>query len=223
MSMLAFTPDRNTKKADYSAVFLPEAKKFLAHHGAPQRSLHQLELRPKPQAIADVMLEKIAAARDLEVLALFCHGFHDGIQLGFRLRTVRKLAEALAKVARQDLRVILYACSTARGASDDAKEEGVGGEGGFADALRDALCAAGISECQVDAHATAGHAVWNPNVRRFRGEGSPVGGQGGGWIVQPRKQPLWKPWQAALRSGSFAYDFPLLGIGEIHERLLAVS
>ena len=66
-------------------------------------------------------------------------------------------------------RVVLYACSTAKGENTAQDMEAVGGDGGFTDRLRDLLCQAGAVDYQVDAHSTAGHTMKNPYVRRFQG------------------------------------------------------
>ena len=141
-----------------------------------------------------------------DVLAIFGHGWETGIQCGFGLAQVGDLAGALAGAARAP-RVILYGCLTAEGT-------GPGGDGGFADALRDALCAAGAAWAQVDAHVTAGHCCRIPYVRRFEGAGVPTGGLGGAYLVTPGAA-LWKPWVAALK-GDLRFRFPFLSAVAIH-------
>ena len=76
------------------------------------------------------------------VLALFCHGWKGGVQLGPYSQDVRALVRALELRAYSDLAIVLYACSTGDGIDPDGPEgPAPGGEGGFADALRDALLA----------------------------------------------------------------------------------
>lgn len=225
MRALVFLPDRNCKRNDYEGVFLPEAQAFASFHGIPERDIHAIPLEPGGMARPDLVLAHLASARRLEAIAIFCHGYADHLQLGFRLRNIPLLAQALAEVALPSLRIVLYAGSTGRGpnGSDRLRAGGPGGDGGFADRLRDALCRVGLDECQVDAHATAGHPSRNPYVRRFRGEHSPVGGQGGSWIVRPDTPQLWRAWSRALAEerGTLRFELPFLPLGKIHARLIA--
>jgi hypothetical protein len=115
--------------------------------------------------------------------------------------------------------VALYCCSTGAASSADAYAE-FGGDGGFADRLRDALCVAGGVHCTVDAHTTAGHTTMNPYVRRFEGRGSRVGGVGGFDLVSPKSGDLWRRWRRALRETSLRYRFPVMSVAEIHDWLL---
>jgi hypothetical protein len=147
----------------------------------------------------------------LDCLAWFGHGLPRSLpQPWIGLKDVDHFASVFAssKVPRQT--VVLYACSTGAG--------GVGGDGGFADALRDALCRAGSVNCRVVAHVTAGHATRNPNVRFFDGMGSATGGAGGYYPVAPGSA-LWKKWVRALRETDMRFRFPFLSVAEIHAEL----
>ena len=153
--------------------------------------------------VSDVIATRGAPDR----LAIFCHGWANGLQL-VPMAHVKDLARMLApKRPGPGPIVTLYACSTADGPH-------VGGDGGFADALLDALCEAGATGCVVDAHTTAGHTTRNPNVRRFTGPTADVGGE---YIVEPRST-LWRAWVKAL-AGPFRWEFPTLGTGVIRARL----
>jgi hypothetical protein len=83
--------------------------------------------------------------------------------------------------------------------------------------LRDAICEGGAIYCRVDGHVTAGHATYNPKIRRFEGDGSPTGGNGGRWIVPPRSE-WWKAWVAALK-GDMRLRFPFLSVDEVRTAL----
>jgi hypothetical protein len=84
-------------------------------------------------------------------------------------------------------------------------------DGGFADLLRDEMVRRGITDGWVDAHKTAGHTSWNPNVVRFLCEDvddEEFGAEGGFYLVEPRST-YWKKWCAALRDNKsgFRYSF----------------
>jgi len=153
-------------------------------------------------------------------VAVFCHGWSTGLQLVPR----QSVAEFAAAIRRHELApgciVTLYACSAGSdtlASTSEMSGAGPGGDGGFADRLRDALCAAGDVHCRVDAHSTPGHLARNPYVRRFEGGGSASGGIGGQWLVTP-KSAHWAAWRKAL-AGDLRWEFPHLTAAEIHARL----
>lgn len=209
MRMIAFAPSYNTgKRHDATGAFQPEMRSFVKLHRASWVYVDNREP-------AKSQRESIVSAIQLspcDVVAFFCHGSRFGLELGFDLRTVRELAKVLARL--RNVRVVLYACSAAAGMPRGE----TGGDGGFADELRDELCKAGATDCQIDAHLTSGHTTKNPHVRRFEGRGSPVGGVGGYYLVPPRS-PLWLKWRAALRSTDLRFRFPFLTVGELHAEL----
>jgi hypothetical protein len=237
MRALIFTPDRNTKRSDYTGAFRPEAHAFARQHGASAQQLASgvggirivrvdvtQPMRSRRRAVRSALELALEggerAAAPLELVGFFCHGYRNGLQVWNPIAGERsgaaaaELAGAIAQVARGDVRIPLYACSTGAGT-------GAGGDGGFADRLRDALCNLSLRHCRIDAHTTAGHCSHNPHVRRFEGGDSPVGGTGGQWIVAPRAEQ-WGAWRRALR-GPLRFEFPLLASSDIHRRLFAVS
>ncbi len=164
-----------------------------------------------------------AGPQPVSLVAFFCHGHKTGIQFGFRLADVEGLAKTIANNAGKEPVVALYCCDTARDRDpqrDDDLKPGVGGDGGFADELRDALCRAGAVDCRVYGHAVAAHTTKAPWVRVFEGRGSPVGWTGGPFLVE-RKSPLWRPWVKALQTTDLRFRFPFMSIGELHEELEA--
>jgi len=226
MNVLMFVPMYNTKgRKDATGAFQPEAEAFLKVLGAPydKANLLTIDNRRPAKDMARSVIDKLNAVKGIDEVAFFCHGSTGGIQFGFNRRNVAELAAALASAtAEDDLTVALYCCLTG-GASDDRH----GGDGGFADLLRDELCKAGIVNCRVDAHTTAGHTTWNPFVRRFEGMGSPAGGAGGYFIVPPGSKS-WARWRKALRSDApflgrgglpARFAFPMLSTAEIHRSL----
>lgn len=155
----------------------------------------------------------------LRVVSFLCHGYRDGIQLGFSIRNsseraaTDELLDLLAVKCRGDLVVPIYACST--GSSGRGESEG---EGGFADYLRDGLCARGVTYCRVDGHTEVADAVACPHVRRFEGGGSTSGGEGGQWVVDPASE-LFPAWRRALRDTDMKYRFPLMKTAAIRLEL----
>jgi len=196
-------------KHDATGAFQPEVNGFSVRSGGAVNTWVDNHAT-KPAMRADVlgMVHTVSPT----LLAVFSHGWRTGIQFGFGLPHVDELAVELARGCTS-VRVALYCCSTGSG-------PGVGGDGGFADMLRDALCRAGAVNCQVDAHDRAGHTTKNPYVRRFTGQGSNVGGMGGQWIVAPGSA-LWGRWKAALR-GDLRWRFPTMDVAAIHAELEAV-
>jgi hypothetical protein len=201
--VLSLAPAFNTPgKHDATGAFQPEAKAF-GTYWPFDNTAKSIEMRAQTACA-------IRSVRP-DVLGFFCHGWKTGIQPGWQLQHVDTLAAVIAESCDTDAPIVaLYACSTASG--------GVGGDGGFADSLRDALCAAGAVNCRVDAHDRPGHCTRNPYVRRFEGQGSPCGGQGGQWIVAPGS-PMWKAWRDALRDTDLRLRFPLMTVAEIHKEL----
>lgn len=204
---LVFAPKFNTgKKHDATGAFQPEQKAFAKRHKIPETNLFLVDNTQTAKQMRDFVLSKLKRVEPVRTIVFMCHGWLSGIQFGFDKTSLKDLAWALARVV--DVRVVLYACSTAQG--------GPGGDGGFADILRDALRDAGAADCQIDAHTTAGHTTKNPYVRRFLGQGAATGGV---FIVDPKDNDIWPKWREALKT-DFRFDFPYMSVGEIR---IAVS
>lgn len=218
--VIVFAPEHNSgSKRDATGAFQPEARAFAARHGVPAEQVVLFDNHMAKKHIRENVLLNIGILEKPPLtVAFFCHGWRTGVQCGFDLGTVADLAQALS--GTRHIIVALYACSTAQGA-DGGEDAGMpGGDGGFADRLRDELCRAGAVDCQVDAHSTAGHTTRNPYVRRFQGMGSPYGGVGGYMVVSPAKKPLWNAWRTMLRDTGLRYDFPFMPVADIHRWLL---
>lgn len=224
------TPGINPKTGapwrDASTVFKPEAERFAALHGIEVRGFDN---RPG----YDVRRREIRAMLagfplgELDCVAFFCHGWKTGIQAGWSTRNIGDLSQAISDAGTHAVAVPLYCCSTGgdlpgTGAKVGTKgEASTGGDGGFADQLRDRLCVAGDTRCRVLGHTVPGHATRLPYVREFPGNGSPVGGTGGTWLVAPGSA-LWRKWTAALQGkGTMRLRFPFLSAAEIHRELSA--
>lgn len=200
---LILAPAHNTAgKKDAIGAFLPEAERFRRYHGLARTDVHVFDnSRPLPERRAEV-LRAIQDHGRFSVLAHFGHGHKNGIQAGFTIASLGPLAASLGAAGCQT--VLLYSCDTARdldGSRDDDAAADVGGDGGFADQLRDTLSL--YVDCTVYAHVTAGHTTQNPYMRVFR---SPAGA-GGEWVVKPRSDG-WRGWVARLR-GQERFDWRL--------------
>lgn len=201
MTVLALYPRWDTwPRKDVTGAFRPEALEFARIHGGVASSIDNRQSADRMRA--DV-LATLEAAGPVAAVAFFCHGWASGIQLGFRLPQVMELAEAIADVCPSGAPIVpLYCCSTASGLRRSAP----GGDGGFADRLRDALCVVGATGCRVIAHSTAGHTTRNPWVRDFSGPEAAVGGS---WLVEPWG-PEWRRWVRTLRGpGDERLRFPM--------------
>ena len=205
-------------KRDASAVFRPEARALVRMRGG--QAIAADNRRPMHER-RDRLLTSIAsvAGDGHGSIAIFCHGWASGIQLGPRLRwgkartrEVDELAEAIRACCGDAPTVVLYACSTGTWWRRSAP----GGDGGFADELRDALCRAGAEGCMIYAHDRLGHATRCPYVRVFRGDSSHVGGE---WLIGPGSA-LWPAWRMALwGAGDLRLRFPFMSREELESEL----
>lgn len=225
LQVLVFAPLHNTHDDnDVGGAFLPEAHHFCEVNGF-EDIVHQFDnTQPMPERmkqvcgwIADV---KDVPALPAEVVAFFCHGWEDGIQAGFHRSTVKALVSALKTACTVDPIIVLYACSTGDGAPVDPANHGLaanaaapGGEGGFADALRDECLAQGLL-ATVFAHTVRGHCTENPMLRVF-GPDTTFGGE---WVVAPHTLQ-WHAWVHALAHTDLRLRFWKLSADELQAEL----
>lgn len=236
-NIIVFAPEHNTHgKKDATGAFIPEAEAFCEHHDVSEKNLILVDNQKSKPWMRKFVVDHILAGYEipadehsLDAVAFFCHGWKTGIQFGFSTgkKDIDMLATAIADRAPEAEQVDdepfspvipLYCCSTGRDADRQSEDdlEVFGGDGGFADLLRDSLCRAGAIYCRVLAHTTAGHTTRNPHVREFCGNGRPLGGEGGNYII-PRKNPKhFKAWRKKLAEDeTFRYEFPFLSTEEI--------
>jgi hypothetical protein len=209
---------------DATRAFIPEAKAFMRFHGCPEDQLYIIDnARTATQMRERVYraIEEETKKGELRGVAFFCHGFKSGIQFGIRMPNVGDLVGRLAKNCAQDVRVTFYCCDAGRDADNDKHDdlEEFGGDDGFADHVRDRLCVEGRSHCVVDAHTSTAHTTMNPDVRRFEGMGSPVGGAGGYYLVPRKKWALFSKWRAALKT-DVRFQFPFWPTAMVHQHLM---
>lgn len=200
MNALIFAPD----SGDQYKEFHREAAKAAAHWGA------EIKLFPAGLSAArrrDFVLTELAKPRaeKLERVAFLCHGYRRGIQAGFDLTNVASLADAL-RWDGPSCTVSLYCCSTGKGPQEN-------GEGSFADALRDALVAVGMTGTWILTHTTPGHLARNPDVRMYRVEA----GQKGGVDVCRRSvdRDLYARFRGLLHTATGRWDIATMSPAEI--------
>lgn len=209
---LCLLPDRNVKEHDWSGAFRIEAARFAGLYRLPPERVVQIDVSQSRKGRLEQTLEVLGRQEGLSLLALFCHGWKGGVQLGPYIEDAETVANTLRGHAAPDLRVVLYACSAGEGIDPDGEGPMPGGEGGFADALRDALLWV-CPQVQIDAHTVIGHTTRNPFVRRFSAKTA----QGGEWIISP-DSPYFGDWRRALHETDLRHRYPLMTIDEIrHE------
>lgn len=196
---LALHATKNTGgKVDATGAFVPEAVAFTRRYACHREGFDNALAEPARRKSVESIIGRY---RDLDAVAIFCHGLRRSLQTGHTVMTSGTLAGAIADATTTSCVVVLYACST--GARDD----------GFAADVADALHSLG-KVGHVDAHTNAAHTTRNPNVKRFA-FGSPAGE----WLVEPGA-PEWKRWRTALQ-GDMRFRFPFMTRDEILTELRA--
>jgi hypothetical protein len=221
MKMLAIYPRFNSAgKSDATGAFAPKAREFLQVHGLPWTADTTVvfdNTTQFPTRMADMRRALRVPRPGLRTVAFFCHGWKDGIQAGYRSNTVGALAELLSRVCEGNCEnVLLYACDNGRDADDDRKDDlldSVGGDGGFADLLRDEFRRKG-DPVRIFAHTKEGHTTSNPYVRVFEAQES----FGGRFVIEPGSD-LWGPWRRALAGTDLWARFPFLSRQELEAEL----
>lgn len=169
MKHLVLTGDRDRDgENDFRGAFKPESERYAAHwrEQGDVVDVVRIDLSARGAARVAQMVTAVAASAPVDRLALLCHGWRTGVQLGLScadaddLDRLAAFATALASASTPALKVALYCCST--GASEAAN-----GAGSFADRLRFALVAAGRADATVFSHRSAGHTTRHPAIRLF--------------------------------------------------------
>jgi hypothetical protein len=218
-----FTPDRNEKRADFTGAFKPEADAFAELHGISKDQIHRVNISEPMSKRAAHVLSVIAATKP-QVVVFFCHGYANGIQLGFQSPTYRRATKDTKRdfnalldllATTPNVSVILYCCST--GDDPDGDEDSAPGSGddSFADLIRDGLCARGAVSNRVFAHTTAGHTTRNPNIKFYEGMGSPLGGVGASLVARVGT-PAFRKLAAGLKT-DLRFRIGFMSVGRVHE------
>lgn len=117
----------------------------------------------------------------IRTLALFTHGTSSWISIGGGISNsnAAKVIKRIAPALTDDVKIILYGCSSARGLSEASSWTETttrsGGDDSLAARIRDALIEAGKARATVWGHTEVGHTTRNPSLRYFdvwRGKGA---------------------------------------------------
>jgi hypothetical protein len=109
----------------------------------------------------------------IRTLALFTHGTTSWISIGGGITSkgVGGVINRIAPFITDDVKIILYGCSSARGSKERSNwvttTMTAGGEDSLAAKIRDALVDAGKSRASVWGHTEVGHTTRNPSLRYF--------------------------------------------------------
>jgi hypothetical protein len=202
---------------DATGAFLPGAALFFKSVSETQKvSLHRIDCVNQAMVKREALvLQALRQQPAADLVAFFCHGLRNSIQAGLTSANCDRFVKQVASAGgvHDRTKFIFYACSASSG-------PGPGGDGGFCDLFRDALCRHGLRNCEVYGHTTAGHAYKNPYVRVFVGEGSEVGGTGGSWLVAPGST-LWRRWRSRLANSDLWIRFAEMPIAKLHQELSA--
>jgi hypothetical protein len=210
MRHLLLLPDRNTPPDnDYTGAFKPEALRCAKYWRSQGDDVvvHEIDVSAKRPERRAQALELIAKHGPINRLAFFCHGWSTGVQLGFEIGDgLSMLVASLAAHSPHVVKVALYCCSTGRSKGP----VGDGGDGSFADRLRDGLVAAGKT-ASVFGHTAAGHTTQYPGVRFFLSDTT----QGGVKLAEPAT-PEWDRLVARLRKSNdpLRWRLPYLSVAE---------
>jgi hypothetical protein len=228
--ILAFRPKHNShRKKDVTGAFKPESRNLLRCMGAEGSEVvvidNHLDFEQRRARVLEAFDARDDDPHAYDAVAFLCHGWIDGIQLGFKRAHVDELAQRIWELTDlPTVRVPLYCCSTGDDPEDDPLTAVGSGDESFADKLRDALCLQGAYGCRVVGHTTVAHTTRNPHVIFFDGWGSLTGGNGGYAPVLPgRNSWLWRGWKAELwrRGSTLRFRMPWMTDEAIHQELAA--
>lgn len=186
---------------DATGAFIPEARAFQVIHGIPDNNMCGVDcVNQKVEQRRKQVLEHIYCVgrnEPLDGLAFFCHGWSNGIQVGFNLKSLGWIARVVYSVSCDFLEVVMYACSTKKVAS------------------RLALDLASFSiRGHVDSHDRRGHTTINPYVVRVQNEVL----RQSAWLVEPGSES-WRAWVKAMQGTNMRFEFPFMSELEIKMQL----
>lgn len=208
---LVFTPDRNHTGNDFKGAFKPESDRYKLWYESRGDTveIHRIDTT-HPGGSRTEVETIVEATAGIDRLAFFCHGWREGMQMGYRSSTEddrQRLLMLAGRIYRQstpNLRVALYACLA-----------GKGGDGSFADVLFESLRASGCADVSVFAHTDAGHATRNADAILF----SPA--HPSGEVIAERKTPMYRRFDARLddKADDLRWRAPYMTVEELRQEL----
>lgn len=227
MNIVTIFSNTNVKgKHDATGAFIPYEQKFSKLHGVPvnnRTGINCVNLsRNKRRGLVFDAILSAGRSEKIDAIAFFCHGWPSGLQVGLNCSELPGFTELLKSTCARDVKIILYACLAAENDVRDSERRRLGPatDGGFADTLRDLMSAKGLTDGHVDAHKTAGNALWNPFVVRFPCQIRPEHAYpelytGGAWLVEPGSE-YWHKWCA---HNDLDLRYPFMSQSEIFAEL----
>lgn len=167
---LVLTPDRNERRNDFEGAFKPESDRYARWYmdrGDEVRTV-RVDVSRSPRRRSDSVRDAVGACDVVDRLALFCHGWQSGVQLGLGIVDEDDRAELsvlcgeLCARSTPSLAVALYCCS-----AGDGPAPGRDGTGSFASHLLRVLRYHGRHDATVFAHTDSGHTTRNADVLIF--------------------------------------------------------
>lgn len=187
---------------DATGAFIPEARAFQLVHGIPDNNMCGVDcVNQKVEQRRKQVLEHIYCVgrnEPLDGLAFFCHGWSNGIQVGFNRNDLSLLAGVVAASECDYLETVLYACSTKKVAKH----------------LAFLFAARGVRG-HVDAHDRRGHTTINPYVVRAQ---NMIASPHSAWLVEPGSE-FWRAWVNAMQGTNMRFEFPFMTELEIKMQL----
>jgi len=214
------TPGMN----DADGAFIPQAIAFARVHGVPPSNMHGIPCPDLSNAKRfDRVLSALHNSQGLRQVAMFCHGWSSGLQFGLNKLNIPQLVQGLSAACVPEVKLTLYACSTASTNKNTRNIKMPGTDNGYADKLRDKMLEKGFKGGWVDAHLQKGHTTENPFMIRFYTEPRFENDwdlPGGEWLVSP-KSALWPKWKKAVQDDTspFRFKFGQMTEAEIYAYL----
>jgi hypothetical protein len=188
--------------------FKRECEAFAAHWIEKGHNVEVVKIKKQPFGVmgSEVLTAIKAIDNKIDRFVIFCHGYWKGIQLGFNVWNIERLALELAIRVGEEIDIALYACNCGKNrwhrpwslSPDNWLQGEVPETAGFAAKLCEALINCGKSP-RVFAHATAGHTTRNPYCYMFdSGPNNNIIYRTP--IINKKPRALWKQWIADLKT-----------------------
>jgi len=210
---LILTPDRNERGNDFAGAFKPESDRYARFYmdRGDVATTVRVDVSRSKRRRAESVRDAVWTCGNIDRLALFCHGWRDGVQLGLGSGDEDDRAElavfagTLYASSTPALAVALYCCSTAEGANG----------GSFASYLFNAVRERGRPGVRVFAHSDSGHATRNADIVMFASD------YPAGECPAERGTPAYRRLDARLhdKSDDLRWRAPYMTIAELRAEL----